>query len=168
MEFPLNRRALFKHAVALFGIPSGLSEIASQEEAIFLSRPSYASAPAPFELPVTSPWLEEWLRLPLLPVVSDADLEACHDPQVLGVASRIREGFGRGEALVFHYHGGSEPGMVRSVLPVLLFRKFDPAVYVSFTKPVETTSGPIYLLAHCQTRKSARTFRLDRMELILG
>ena len=164
----MNRRLLFKHAVALFGIPAGLSGSASTEEAILLPRLGLASGPAPSGSVAPPPWLAEWLRLPMLPVVSEADLEGCHDQHVLNVASRIRAGFGGGEALVFRYHGGSEPGRVRSVLPVLLFRKFDPAGSDGGTKPLVTTPGPIYLLAHCRIREAARTFRLDRMALVPG
>lgn len=163
----MDRRSLFKHAVALFGIPSDLVGSALLAQAVVIPEPTSAPGPVPGTSPATPAWLEDWLRLPMRPVVDERDLEGCEDCRVRNLASRILARPG-GDPLVFRYLGGSEPGRERSVLTVLLFRKFDPAVTNVDTESIEVASATIYLLAHCQIRGSARTFRLDRMELVLG
>ena len=51
-----------------------------------------------------------------------------------------------------------DPGTTRRILPILLFQKFE-MVYDADECP-----SHIYLLAFCQTRQQARTFRLDRIQ----
>ena len=58
----------------------------------------------------------------------------------------------------FSYHGGSDPGNTRRVLPILLFQKFEMAY------DADDFPSHIYLLAFCRTRQQARTFRLDRVQ----
>ncbi len=67
---------------------------------------------------------------------------------------------GLGEPFQFQHLGGSEPGRVRRVLPVLLFTTSlgDTACGVG-------TLNPIYLLGWCLPRRAARTFRLDCMQV---
>lgn len=154
----MNRRSVFHHALALFGIPSGLAANA-------LSAPSVAPRPGPVpgSPPAPPPWLEEWLRLPLRPVIHPDELGSGVHPRVRQLASRILAGTNGGGPLTFRYHGGSDPGGVRSVHPVLLFRKFDPADPAP--EPADRRAAkPLYLLAHCRTRGAARTFRVERIE----
>lgn len=101
--------------------------------------------------------LAEWLRLPLRPIL---------DPGILPPADQKTAGLllgliPLGQSFGFTYHGGSDPGTRRSVLPVLLFQKFDPELPV--TEPRES---PAYLLAFCQTRNAPRIFRLDRIQTV--
>ena len=49
------------------------------------------------------------------------------------------------------YHGGSQPGEARTILPLLLIRK--------------SRYDTNYLIAHCQKRQQPRTFNLDKIEL---
>ena len=53
--------------------------------------------------------------------------------------------------MTFTYYGGSEPGIVRDVHPVMLYR-------------VKGYPGG-YFTAYCQVRQEIRTFRLDRVQL---
>ncbi|MCB1203723.1 MAG: hypothetical protein KDN18_05655 [Verrucomicrobiae bacterium] len=155
----MNRRAIFKNLVALLGLPSGLAGGALSAPA---TSPAHYQAKANASGSTSQPWLEEWFRLPMQPVISPRDLESCRDERVRDLAKTILAHPGGGVPLVFHYHGGSDPGSLRSVFPVLLFRKFDPDLPAS--EGIEdVASDPIYLLAHCQVRGAARTFRLDRM-----
>ena len=71
--------------------------------------------------------------------------------------------------LSFRYTAGSEPGLVRTVHPILLFYQ-DYFTYFQFrtddpTEYPEFSDSPLYLLGWCQTRQAARYFRLDRMEM---
>lgn len=102
--------------------------------------------------------LEAWQRLPMKPLVSMEDFSnhTCTDrEQFLGCVilahAECQADF------EFRYHGGSEPGATRRVLPILLFRKFE----LTYNTP---DIPHIYLLAFCHTRQQARNFRLDRME----
>ena len=155
----MDRRALFQFVAALFGIPLGAAEDSSMEPAAL----PLDLAPAPGGGgPLPPSWLEEWLRLPMQPLIRPADLADCRDERVRNLAETILSHPAGGVPLVFHYDGGSDPGSLRSVLPVLLFRKFDPDLPAS-ERTAEAASRPIYLLAHCQVRRAPRTFRLDRM-----
>jgi predicted DNA-binding transcriptional regulator YafY len=76
---------------------------------------------------------------------------------------------GEGRPFTFLYHGGSDPGAFRTVLPTLLFSPdFCPyrMCYEDPTELPDPSEVPIYLLGWCQTRQAARTFRLDRMEMV--
>ena len=55
------------------------------------------------------------------------------------------------EPVTFTYYGDSEPGIVRDVHPVMLYR-------------VEGYTGA-YFTAYYQVRQEIRTFRLDRVQL---
>lgn len=113
-------------------------------------------------------WLEDWLRLPMQPLVSAGDVESRVSPQIREIAMRILACPGGSEPFGFRYHGGSDPGMARSVLPVLLFRKIGPGASAPFHESRDgvAASPPIYLLARCLSRGAVRTFRLDRIEFL--
>jgi len=105
-------------------------------------------------------WLQQWLRLPRLPLIS-ADLEQIGDPQERDLAALILQRIRSGIPFDFRYFGGSEPGKLRRVLPVLVFT----------TAPDDLPCGagdpnPLYLLAWCQSRNAPRTFRLHRMQTL--
>jgi hypothetical protein len=105
-------------------------------------------------------WLDAWLQLPRLPFMSN-HLPLLVEGRIIEwfIASLLMEHIRKGEPFVIFYRGGSEPGAYRKVLPVFLFTvPADPAA------PLDARE-PVYLLAHCLTRKAARTFRLDRIQL---
>lgn len=116
--------------------------------------------PVPF-LPANDPpdpeWLQEWLRLPRLPVVS-VDLPQIADPQERDLAALILQRIRSGRPFDFQYFGGSEPGKLRCVLPVLVFTTALDDLPCDAGDP-----NPLYLLGWCQSRNAPRTFRLDRM-----
>jgi hypothetical protein len=102
-------------------------------------------------------WLQEWQRLPRLPVIS-ADLPQIADPQERALAARILQRIRSGSPLDFQYFGGSEPGKLRRVLPALVF-----STAVDDMPYGEGVPNPTCLLAWCFTRSAPRTFRLDRI-----
>jgi hypothetical protein len=161
----MNRRTLLQHTLALLGLPPALAGAAIRSPSPGDLLPDApAGTVAGFGPASGSPppsWLQAWLRLPMRPVLGEGDLDADLDHRSWETALGILTCLGRGETLRFRYCGGSEPGSPRAVLPVLLFRKFDPDLADSDA----ANRGPLYLLAHCQTRSAARTFRLDRIEL---
>ena len=72
----------------------------------------------------------------------------------------------------FRYAGGSEPGTIRTVLPTSFFY-LDYTTWFHFCSDgppppgfPEYNESAYYLLGWCQTRQSARNFRIDRMELV--
>lgn len=162
---PMDRRTLLHHTLAALGISPALAGAANLSPSpghCPPAAPSGTVAGAGTASGSPSPsWLEAWLRLPMQPVISESDLGADLDHRCRKTALGILRGLGQGETLRFRYFGGSEPGSTRAVLPTLLFRKLDPDLADSDA----ASQGPLYLLAHCQTRSAARTFRLDRMEL---
>jgi hypothetical protein len=106
--------------------------------------------PAPKPVPVLPAddkpdpeWLLELLRLPRLPVVSAA-LPQIGDPQERDLAALILQRIRSGSPVDFHYFGGSEPGKLRRVLPVLVFTTaLDDLPFG------EGNPNPLYLLAWC-------------------
>lgn len=102
-------------------------------------------------------WLQEWQRLPRLPVIS-ADLPQIANPQESHLAALILQRIRSGSPFDFHYFGGSEPGKLRRVLPVLVF-----STAVDDVPYGEGVPNPTYLLAWCLTRSAPRTFCLDRI-----
>jgi len=112
-------------------------------------------------------WLREWRRIPRLEI-APKDLPDHNDPHQRSIAADIFPCIHHGTPFTFRYLGGSEPGLVRQVLPVLLFRldyfgychehREDPA------DVPDPAVVPIYLLAWCLSRNAPRTFRLDRMQ----
>ena len=121
--------------------------------------PPQKSAPFPFSNDTPDPeWLREWLRLPRLPVTSE-DLPEIADPQERELVTLILQQIRSGNPLDFHYFGGSEPGKLRRVLPVLVFTTALDDMPCGAGDP-----NPFYLLAWCQSRSAPRTFRLSRMQ----
>lgn len=160
----MNRRLLFKQAFALFGIPSGHVGFASP---VTIGLPDPNSEPVP-DVGAGPPfWLEAWLRLPMQPVIAEADLGDGCDRRVRETALKLLTRSGGVAPTILRYFGGIEPGRKRSVLPVLLFRKIAADASAGETESADASAaGPLYLLAHCLTRAEARVFRLDRIELI--
>ncbi len=140
------QRRNFLHLIAAFLTPPAV--VASAPPGIF---------PHPDHFPAAD--LDAWLRLPMQPILRPGDLpESATDVEqrVGGILlTHLQE---IKTALEITYHGGSSPGLHRRIHPILLFRKFEPAV--DSDSPL-----PIYLLARCETRKAPRTFRLDRISL---
>jgi hypothetical protein len=161
----MNRRSLFKNALALFGIPSAFFPNAASGHAIGLPDLGPPTDPGITDSPMPPAWLENWLRLPMQPILSAGDLGVGVHPPIRDVATSILSCPKGGKPLRFRYRGGTDPGSPRSVLPVLLFRKIDPAAPVSDSDDGAKPLAPLYLLAHCLTRGEARTFRLDRIEM---
>lgn len=126
-----------------------------------LSAPSRDST-TPYSLfshPSDDPaWLTAWLRLPRLPIMPDhlphfAEFRRAEFELSCSILSHIQSG----KPLTFTYHGGTEPETRRRVLPTFLY-----ATPSNIAHP-ELSHEPLYLLAHCLTRKAPRTFRLDRI-----
>jgi hypothetical protein len=119
--------------------------------------------------PVHDPdWLREWREIPKLEIFAK-DLPDHDDPHQRALGDVILRHIGAGLPFTFRYLGGSEPGAVRTVLPTLLFSPdFCPyrMCYEDPTELPDPSEVPIYLLGWCQTRQAARTFRLDRMEMV--
>lgn len=99
--------------------------------------------------------LEEWLNFPIqpvwnidVPIILDAP-----DP----IESILLAAIHRNETLSIRYHGGVNPGSLRSISPALLFHKLRPKS--------PGMENPLYLLAWCHRRNQLRTFRLDRISL---
>ena len=119
--------------------------------------------------PVLDPdWLREWREIPKLEIFAK-DLPDHDDPHQRALGDVILRHIGEGRPFTFRYTGGSEPGAVRTVLPTLLFSPdFCPyrMYYDDPTELPDPSAPPIYLLGWCQTRQAARTFRLDRMEMV--
>ena len=130
-----------------------------------LSPKSADPAPKPVPFPPSNDtpdpeWLQEWLRLPRLPVVS-ADLPLIADPQERDLVALILQRIRSGSPFDFRYFGGSEPGKLRRVLPVLVFTTALGDQPCGAGDP-----NPLYLLAWCQYRNAPRTFRLDLMNSV--
>jgi len=161
MEIRMNRRSIIQGLVALIGSPSGITRGVSPTQTVGMTELDLG--PFPGEVPPQNPWLERWLRIPMHPIVSSLDLEDCREIHDRDLGLEILARRDGAEPLVFRYDGGSNPGAIRSVHPVLLFRKFDHDLSVG-AKEMDSTGSPVYLLAHCLKRKAPRTFRLDRMK----
>ena len=111
--------------------------------AVLLTRKASAVLAPPLP-PVTEIWLAEWQAAPRLPIVKS------DDPTERFFLSALR----LKQPVSFTYYGGSEPGNIRDVHPVLLFR-------------VDGYRSA-YLTAYCQSRHEIRSFRLDRVLLPAG
>jgi len=111
-------------------------------------------------------WLREWKKIPRLELAPE-DLTDHGDPHQQALAADIFPCIQNGMPFTFCYQGGSEPGVVRQVLPVQIFiLDYFSYYYQRCDDPVEIPDPdivPIYLLAWCLTRNAPRTFRLDRM-----
>lgn len=116
-----------------------------------------ARAPAPSAAATDPEWLQEWLRLPRLPLLQE-DFSVIPNLEERSLVALILVSIGLGEPFEFQYFGGSEPGTSRRVLPVMLFTTELDDMVCGVGTP-----NPIYLLAWCQGRQAPRTFRLDRM-----
>lgn len=93
--------------------------------------------------PVNERWLAEWQAAKRIPIVES------HDELERRVLRAIRVG----EAVSIVYAGGTRPGEVRRVRPAMLYR-------------VEGFGGA-YLTGYCEARGDIRTFRLDRVRLVV-
>ncbi|MEI7956506.1 MAG: hypothetical protein WCJ66_15170 [Verrucomicrobiota bacterium] len=113
-------------------------------------------------------WLREWKRIPRLEIAPD-DLPDRSDDHQMSIEARLFQHIHNGRPLFFRYLGGSQPGLVRQVLPVQLF-SLDHFSY-SYLRCEDSTGipdldvAPIYLLAWCLTRNAPRTSRLDRIQI---
>ena len=119
---------------------------------------------------ITQPeWLGEWRRIPRLEIAPE-DLPDHNDPHQRALAEDIFPRIRNGTPYTFRYLGGSQPGGVRTVLPVQLFRlDYFSYFYYRCDDPADIPDPdvvPFYLLAWCQARNAPRTFRLDRMRAI--
>jgi predicted DNA-binding transcriptional regulator YafY len=124
-------------------------------------------SPAPIQDPE---WLQEWREIPKLEIFAK-DLPYHEDPHQRDLGEVILRHIGEGRPFTFRYTGGSEPGAVRTVLPTLLFSPdFCPyrMCYEDPTELPDPSQTPIYLLGWCLIRQAARTFRLDRMEIVVA
>ncbi len=84
--------------------------------------------------------LARWKRLPH-GRLQQSDIT----PEVL----RINKALEESTDILITYHGGSESGRSRKILPLELFKK----------------GGMLYLTAMCRVRSEERVFRLDRLQL---
>ncbi len=120
--------------------------------------------------PIRDPeWLQAWREIPKIELFPH-DLECHDDPHQVAVAKIVMRHIPGNIPLTFRYIGGSEPGSIRTVRPILLFYQ-DYFTYYQFctddpTEYPEFNESPFYLLGWCQTRQAARYFRLDRMEMV--
>jgi len=113
-------------------------------------------------------WLREWKRIPRLEIAPD-DLPDRSDDHQMSIAASLFQHIHNGRPFSFRYLGGSQPGLVRQVLPVQLFSLdhfsfFYPRCEDSADIP-DPDVAPIYLLAWCLTRNAPRTLRLDRIQI---
>lgn len=153
-------RRTFFHLLAGIPLP-GLR----WHEGLFPKSIGYPAKPAPFPSSNDTPdpeWLQEWLRLPRLPVVS-ADLPLIGVPQERDLVALILQRIRSGSPFDFRYFGGSEPGKLRRVLPVLVFTTALDDMPCGAGDP-----NSLYLLAWCQSRAAPRTLRLDRMQSLIA
>lgn len=159
----VSRRLSLKALLASFGVALPLTGVNGVTAIRAISQKVTRSAPTSAALPAG---LEAWLRLPQRPLISRNDLADCQDPRIHALATIILARLNSGEELVFRYYGGSDASAIRTVHPVLLFRKCRPDAADARIEP--SPQSPLYLLAHCQTRNAPRTFRLDRMTMATG
>jgi len=133
------------------------------------SPPASPRAPTDPYLDPFPEWLREWRETPKQEVFVDNLPDHIH-PHQLALAETILRHVAMGQSLSFRYTGGSEPGTIRTVLPTLLFRLYSFSHHPHrIDHPVaflHADKSPHYLLGWCQSRQAARTFRLDRMELV--
>lgn len=92
-------------------------------------------------LPEPELWLQEWLAAARIPLLTSDDPTERFFVRAIGLKHPVP----------FAYFGGAQPGAIRDVHPVLLYR----------------ISGypSAYLTAYCLERHEIRTFRLDRIDL---
>ena len=148
---------------------------------MFFPRPDRRAALLPIPAPTPSapllpaaaipepPWLREWRRIPRLDIAPQ-DLPGHNDAHQRLVAEGVFSRIHHGTPFTFRYLGGSQPGVVRQVLPVQLFCLDDYSYfYPRCEDPADIPDPdvvPIYLLAWCLTRNAPRTFRLDRIQIV--
>jgi hypothetical protein len=111
-------------------------------------------------------WLQVWREIPKIEIFT-RDLECHDDPHQCAVAKVVMRHIAGNIPLTFRYSGGSEPGLVRTVHPILLFYQ-DYFTYFKFcdaSEYPEFSDSPLFLLGWCQTRQAARYFRLYQMEM---
>jgi hypothetical protein len=159
------RRTFFQFLGAPF-LPRPLLAVAEPVQATCTT---HEEAPPQPPAPIHHPeWLHEWREIPKLEVFAK-DLPDHGDPHQRAVAEVILAHIQSGQPFTFRYHGGSEPGATRTVLPTLLFHlDYYGHFYFCVEDPSEIPDPdpvPIYLLGWCQTRQAARYFRLDRMQV---
>ena len=131
------------------------------------STPSGPSLPPAAEIPQPE-WLQEWVGIPRLEIAPD-HLPNHSDAHQRLVAEGIFPRIHNGTPFTFRYLGGSQPGVLRQVLPVQLFcLDYFSYFYPRCEDPADIADPdvvPIYLLAWCLSRKAPRTFRLDRIRI---
>ena len=152
----MTRRSLFALFAAL-PIPM-ISGFWRNNSAVFVRSSGELASKFP-EVDGTEPaWLADWLHLPRI-AMCQQDIARVQDPRERALAAHILPRIQAGTGYTFQYSGGSNPGTVRAVLPILLFAN---------THGNETCEerGPFYLLAYCLTRNAPRTFRLDRIHAL--
>ena len=128
-----RRRTFLKTLAALLGLP-----VLAKADPLLIAGLPPALPPLP---PENELCLAQWqaaLRIPL--VHTDDPTE-----RFFLCAMRLNQ------PVTFTYLGGSQPGTIRDVHPVLLFR-------------VDGYRSA-YVTAYCHTRQEIRTFRLDRIHL---
>lgn len=137
--------------------PALLPTSGSPQSSAENSRGTLSCEDAPFDDPA---WLSAWLRLPRLPVLRDQLPQLGPDREIEWyLASLALSRIQSGKSIHFTYHGGSEPGTFRQVVPMFLY------AVPSNLADQDLAREPLYLLAHCLRRKAPRTFRLDRIAL---
>jgi hypothetical protein len=83
------------------------------------------------------------------------------DPQERDLVALILQRIRSGGPFDFHYFGGSEPGNLHRVLPVLIF-----TTALDDLPCGEGDPNPLNLLAWWQSRNAPQTFRLGRMQTL--
>lgn len=98
---------------------------------------------------------DSWHRLPLIPLPDETDAHILLPAWQRLIGQTLTRAIHTSTPITFTYQGGTTPGAIRTVLPILLFQKSpDQKLHCN---------TPTYLLAWCLTRQSPRTFRLDRI-----
>jgi hypothetical protein len=112
-------------------------------------------------------WLSEWRKVQRVEIFPE-DLPDHPSPHQRALAAVILQRIATAQPLAFRYHGGTQPGGARIVLPILLFAlDYFAHYYFRCDDPGEIPDPdepPMYLHAWCQTRNAPRIFRLDRMQ----
>lgn len=97
--------------------------------------------PPPVPIVIQPDWVAAWQTTPRIPLLRS------DDPAERFFLRALR----KNQPVTFTYDGGSEPGLVRDVHPLFLFRM--------------DGCRRAYLTAYCRVRQELRTFRLDRVHL---
>lgn len=131
-----NRKQLLAALAALRTWPGKLLGVQSRSR----SAPIPPGPPAPTGR--TGLWLADWRQVKRVPVFGSVHPTA----QRLIIAAQ------RQEMLTLRYWGGSTPGAVRQVSPILIFQVGG--------------YGPLYLCGYCHERRAERAFRVERVEIL--